>query len=90
MLSHQRVALFERIRIISGRCLWSRGVYIEGSVSLGVGFEGSKAHVRLTPLLFLSPPPLSLPVDQDITLSYCSRTIHAVMLTPMVDNGLNL
>jgi hypothetical protein len=40
MLSHQGVALFERIRRI-GRC-----DFVGGIVSLRVGFEVSKAHAK--------------------------------------------
>ena len=52
MLNHQ--GMFERIRRIRGPGL------VGGNVSLGVGFEVSKAYAR---------PNLSLPEDQHIKLS---------------------
>lgn len=39
---------------------------VGGSVSLGEGFEGSKAHAR---------PCLALPLDQDVALTYIYSTI---------------
>lgn len=48
MLSHQDVALFEQIKRI-GRC----GLVGGGNVSLGVGFEASKAHAKSRVSLFL-------------------------------------
>lgn len=56
ILSHQGVALFERIR--------RRGL-VGQSVSLGMGFEI-----------------LSLLVDQDVALSYCSSATSATMILP--------
>jgi hypothetical protein len=55
MLSHQGVAAFERIRRIR------RSAGIEGSVSLGVGFEGLKIHAKLG---------VSLCLYHNIALSY--------------------
>ena len=57
MLSHQGVALFEKIKRIR-RC----GL-VGGSVSLGVGFEISKAHAK---------PRVSLLMDLSVALSYSS------------------
>ena len=75
MLSHQEVALFERIRRIR------KYGFVGRNVSLGVGgrgFEVSKADAR--PDLSLS-----LPIDNDVDFSYCSRvrctTMHPATMT---------
>jgi hypothetical protein len=67
MLSHLRVAIFERIRRIRKCGLFG------GNMSLEMGIEVSK---------FLPNPrvSLSLPVDQDIVLSYC----FSVYLDPTI------
>ena len=76
MFSHQGVELFEKIRRI-GRCS-----LVGGNMSLGVDFEVFKAHTR--PRVFLS-----LPVDQNVALSYCSSARSSAM--PHQDrNGLSL
>ena len=63
------IELFERIRMIK-RC-----DLVGGSVSLGVGLEVSKASVK---------PIVSLPLDQDVALSYhLSVCLQAAMLPPM-------
>jgi hypothetical protein len=62
MLSHQRVALFEKIRRIRRHSL------VGGNVSLGVGFEVSKAHAK---------PRVSLPLDENVALNYFSSTMSA-------------
>jgi hypothetical protein len=67
MLSCQQVALFERLR-------WIRRCGLVGrNVSLGMGFELSKAHAK---------PRVSLSVmDQKVALSYCpSACLQAAML----------
>jgi hypothetical protein len=48
--------------------------FVEGGVSLKVGFEVSKAHTR-------PRPRLTLPVDQDVALSYFSSTMPAMPAT---------
>jgi hypothetical protein len=69
MLSYQRVTLFERIRRIRRCDLVGR------SVSLGVGFEVSKA---------LTKPRVSLPEDQTVAFSYCSSTCLHATLSPTI------
>ena len=59
--------LFGRIRRIR-RC----GLVGE-SASLEVGFEASKPHARIT---------VSLAVDQDVALSYCSNNRNVSILLP--------
>lgn len=58
---------------------------VGGGMTLGVSFEVSKDHARLSfsssptlPPLPSSLPPL--PVDQDITLNHISRTMTAYIL----------
>lgn len=64
MLSHQEVALFERIRGCG---------LLGGSVSLGVGSGVSKAHAELSVCF-------SLPSDQDAAIKYFSSTMPPAIL----------
>ena len=67
MLRHHRVALFERIRWIK-KCDLPWRTYVTG----GGFFEVSKAPAK---------PRVSLSMDQEVALSYCSRaSLHASML----------
>ena len=67
MLSHQGVKLFDRIRRVRRHGL------LGGSMSLGVGFELSKAHTG--PGFFLS----LLPANQDVKLSAVSPAPYPPM-----------
>lgn len=69
MPSHQEMTLFEKVRRIK-KC----GL-VEENTSLGMCFEILKAH---TP----SPELLSLSVEQDTALSYCSSSGHACCHAP--------
>lgn len=76
MLSHQRVALFQRTRGIRCGLVGIGVVVLEELLSLKVGFEVSKAHARNN---------LSLLTDQNVVLNYSNRVcLHATMFPIMV------
>ena len=79
MLSNQEIELFERIRRIR-RC----GL-VAGNISLGLGSKVSKAHARPR-LVFPSLVSFffSLPVNQDIVVSYCSSACLYAVKFPTV------
>ena len=70
MLSHQGVALFERLRR-TGRC----GL-VGGSMSLGLDSEVVKYHTGLASL--------SLPMDQDVALYIFPSTMPAMLPTTLI------
>lgn len=79
MLIHQGVELLNGIRRIR------KGGHVGGSVSLDVGFEVCK-----NPYLGFLRVSLFRPMDQDVTLSSCSRTTLAPHGPHHVDDRLNL
>lgn len=67
--------------------LFETCIFISESLSLGVGFEVSKAHIipSQPPLfLWLASAPLPVPADQDVALNYLSSAMPAAMLPTMV------